>query len=208
MACKEWEEWLVSDLYDELDEERRDDLRHHLERCEACRAAQDELAGARSVLRDASPEIPPSRQVLVLERPTRFAARWRGFAAGFAAATILLAAGWLVGRASGPAGTRLTHPSGGDAVPVAEFIDRDTFQSALDQQRSEYRSLFDRPAGDEVDAALVNLQAAWEQQRREDLEFVLRQIAAAEVRTGTRIGENRQALRYIALSDRPDLTER
>lgn len=208
MACKDWQEWIVSDLYGELDDERRRDLRAHLERCESCRCERDDLAGARSLLRDASPEIPPSRQVVVLGEATRAQARWRGFAAGFAAASILLAAGWLVGRASVPDVARLADPAERDAMPVAEFIDRDTFQHALDQQRNEYRALLDRPATDDMDATLVNLQAAWELQRREDLEFVLQQIVAAEARTGARIGENRQALQYIALSERPDLTER
>ena len=44
--------------------------------------------------------------------------------------------------------------------------------------------------------------------RAEELDYMLGQIEASEVRTGARIGQTNQALRYVALASNPNVSER
>ena len=59
----------------------------------------------------------------------------------------------------------------------------------------------------DLESRFASLEERLEQRREADLRFVLDQIQAAEVRSGAAIGENSNAIRYIALASDPAITE-
>jgi hypothetical protein len=232
MSCDRWNNEWVAHLYDELSEGEESILREHLAECPDCRATMEELEGSRAALRDACPEVPSRPAVIVLRPASRFRPFW-AWVASAACAIVVFASGLAAGRLGAPS-QRLPHdvaqtPAAGateGATPAAfdgatrdELVSRIAdLSSRLDaiEQGSGKPSAADTASND-GDPWLTKaefLEAMQRHERRADLkrsrdyEFVLSQIAAAEWRTGTQIGETREALNWVALRSDPRLSER
>jgi hypothetical protein len=61
---------------------------------------------------------------------------------------------------------------------------------------------------DELDARFAKFERRMDDKYAEQLDYTLGQIEASETRTGARIGQTNQALRYVALASNPNVTER
>jgi hypothetical protein len=60
---------------------------------------------------------------------------------------------------------------------------------------------------DDLDARIDALRAAVEQRRREDVDLLLAEIAATELRAGAALDATRRTLQYYALASDPGVTE-
>ena len=220
MTCKQWNDEWVAKLYGELeaDEERRVD--QHLADCDACRETLEQLSVSRQWLQDAAPLVPATPRVVVLE-PPRFRYPVWAFAAGAACALLLFAAGLFAGR--GIFATPATPPLGANDDQLNKPVLQAEFLMALQETRDEFErklALVSRSQPqaqpDTLRAALNrqqlqdeldHLQRSFEVSRAEDFNFLLQEITAAELRTGSRINDTRQVLRYYVLSADPRLSE-
>ena len=216
MSCDRWNEQLVAALYDELNEAERNELDLHLAGCADCRREMDELAGARDSLRLAEPHVPYSPRVVVLESPRRRIRSWWSFAAGFACASLLLCAGLVAGwQMAQPGGDRTVIPYdqvGPDASVPAGFVTREELTAAMTAQEQRLQSIYRDGNGEvvspgDLDTRLSRLENGINQQRRNDLRFVLQEILASELRAGSAIDETQQAVRYLAVANQPGLSE-
>ena len=127
------------------------------------------------------------------------------FAAGFAAATVLLAAGLAAGLVLSPAGE----------IPIAEhpelkaqidLIDRSQLDQALDARDARIMNMIDQRSG-QVQTSLTEFSSALEARRREDLRLVLGELITTEMWTGKAIHENRESLRHLTLASQPGVTQ-
>jgi hypothetical protein len=217
MACDNWKERLVAGLYDELEGPQREELEAHLEACSACRNEMEELNGARESLRLAEPAVPYAPRVVVLERPERKIRSWWSFAAGFACASLLLAVGLFAGMqiAAGGADNPVIPFDPADpygAVPASDTVTRQEMEAALQNQEARLRALYtdNRPdmlSPQDLDTRFASFETSLDQQRRNDLRFLLQEIFAAEVRSGTAIDETQRAVRYLAVANHPAVSE-
>jgi len=210
MACEEWHERLAARLYDEDDPATRDEVDEHLARCEACRGDFAELSRARAWLAAGAPEVPASRPVVVLGRLGGRTALARWGTAALAAAAVLVA-----GIAIGVAFERSGGTGRGDAGPDAARLDE-----LLAAQRAELTREFDAridaaieqaradlATRSDVDRGIANLRRAIADGRREDVDYLLAEIAGVELRSGAALDETARTLRYYALASNPDVTE-
>lgn len=217
MACQGWNEMLVARLYDELSGPDSRKLDDHLAGCVGCRRELETLAESRAWLATARPEIPSAPRIVVL-RSRQPAQSWMGFAAGFAAAALLLVAGlaggwaWaerarpaasgtdLVARGERPAGPSLT------ATPVeyvtpAQFreleqrLDRN--DGRLEQIRSAIPARVMTP--EEFRTQLAAFRQDHELRRDAEMQMLLQEIAGVEVRTGARIGQTQDVLEDLVV---------
>ena len=227
MSCEEsWKEVLVSRLYDEITPDEEERLSHHLASCKACSEELEELSSARRLLGEAEPTIPAPPRVLVLDPRSR-RPFWSAFAAGFAAAGLLLGAGitagWLMaggrGSPSAPSGEIVIDLPGQPDPPVALA----TLEDRLDSQRNQIQYLYtsmglpDSHRGSEptraqpvrvltrkeFESGLDLLRNQVRQRRSQDLQILLEEIVGVEVRTDARIGETQEALGYMILASDP-----
>ena len=60
---------------------------------------------------------------------------------------------------------------------------------------------------DDLEHAIETLRDAIDSGRREDVDFILAEIAAAEMRSGAALDATRERLRYYALAENPGATE-
>jgi predicted anti-sigma-YlaC factor YlaD len=90
-ACERASQWISLDLDGELTELERAALARHLERCDGCRAASDEIGGFTSLLREA-PLVGLARPAVV-DSPgrARFRATRRAAVVALAAAAAVVA---------------------------------------------------------------------------------------------------------------------
>ncbi len=218
MACERWEETLVAALYDEIEPDRKQALESHLETCPGCRESFEELAAARTALRRAEPRLPNAPPVVLLDAPRRWGWRWTSFAAGFACASVLLAAGVLAGMrlAAAPAAGTPPEPTTADAgasVPAAVASRLDALERELRARQDsrlaaaveEMRDQSVTPG--QLDTRLASFEGSLDRRRREDVRLLLGEILAAEVRSGAAISETQKALRYVAAANRPGMSE-
>jgi hypothetical protein len=59
----------------------------------------------------------------------------------------------------------------------------------------------------ELEAALARLERKVNGARAADLDYMMGQVTASEVRSGQRLGITNQALRYVALASNPNVSE-
>jgi predicted anti-sigma-YlaC factor YlaD len=217
MACEAWNEHLVARLYGEMDEAEEGRLAAHLTRCAACRAELGQLGAARDRLRQAKPALPASpRVVLLAPRPLRRPV-W-AFAAGFACALLVLVAGlgagWTLRGREGQGNA--------PAAPIAAALTREEVEGRL----REHEAALDRrlgttpwvPSGSpasgaesavtkkDLEAAFSRLEKKLDSRRATDIGYVLDAISASELRSSARIGQTREALRYVALASDPRIS--
>jgi len=217
MSCQGWEERIVADLYEETDPAEREEVRRHLSACESCRRDREGLAAARAALGDARPAVPPSPRIVVLRsRPSR--------AISYAVAASLAAVGLLAGislswswQAKGVA-ARLAA----SAPPTTSAPDRADLEALVDQrvarileERGAEREAApasrrdeDAVSRSEVEALLTKLEKKLDRGRSSDVRYLLDEMAGVEARTGYRLGETQQAIRYLALASDPRISER
>jgi len=214
MTCKDWNEDWVAHLYSELDPEQERTLAAHLDRCASCRATLDELSSVRRTLREAAPVVPSAPRVVVLgargRRPP-----WL-LAASLAAAVLLVGAALV----AWPRWTEPAPSSGTADLRPAEDADRETIARmeatirALEERLARLetkppRETLVSPAvsKQELALALDHLTRRFDRERARDLESVVQALTAAELRTGSRLDQTREAVHLLALRQDPRFTE-
>jgi putative zinc finger protein len=211
MACETYQERLVDLLYDELGSSERAEVEAHLASCGACRAAMEQLAEGRSLLAGAAGGIPRAPRVVVLA-PTLARRPWVGIAAGAFLAGVLASAGFFAGMRAAE-----RPPEGAPRVASATPSDlralEASFDRRLEEQRKEMRSLIERtePAQgvrkEDLANAVGQLEKKVDGWRANDVEYLLGQLAAVDKRQSTQLGQTQEALRYVALSRDPRVSE-
>ena len=211
MSCDTWQEAIVGRLYGEIEAAEDRALESHLETCVACRGALDEMRRLRVVMQENEPEVGRPPRVVVLRDSSRF--RPALLAASLVGAALLAGvgagAGYAVGRQNAPAVAPVT---------VANTVATDARIRELEGRLAALSSSL-KAAPQTVPAATGvtedGLQAAFAKfERRLDNKYgaayddLASQIEASETRTGARIGQTNQALRYVALASNPNVTER
>jgi hypothetical protein len=228
MSCKSWKEDWVAHLYDELDPEEEESLQAHLGECEECTRRLDELSASRRLLREACPEVPATPSVVVLG-PRRIARPLWSFAAGAACATLIFGVGLLAGyRLPGAAPPQrealaAAQPAAVGSPPAVQpaTLTQEQMQARLEPLLQRIDTLetglaacgSDRPDDQWLTRAQFNdeidrLERRADLKRTRDLEFLLAEITATEVRTGSYLNQTREALQMVAMRSDPRLTER
>lgn len=225
MSCSHWNEEWVAHLYDELDPSEERLLQQHLEGCSECARRMDELSAARDALREARPEVPATPSVVVL-RPRRFSGPLWAYAAGAACAVLVfalgVAAGYRLPGAAAPAAGALPAVAGataaqGRTAAAPEQLIQARLDPLLQRIDTLEAGLAACNAGPSSGAWLTRQQFDEEMRRMErrsdlkrarDVDFLLGEIGAAEMRTGTYLNRTREALQVVALRSDPQLTER
>ena len=210
MACNEWNDAWVAQLYGELEPAEENRLNEHLVDCGDCRARIAGLTESRALLRDAAPEVPAAARVIVMQPRRAIQPVW-AFAAGMTCAMLIFALGLVVGPriAGGP----VSEPDAlADFVPLAEYErSRQQLESRLDGLQGRPVAL-QQPATvltrDQLQDELTHLQRNIQVGRARDFQFLLEEISAAEWRTGSEIDRNRFALQSLALANNPYVSER
>lgn len=223
MACERWNDAILERLYDEIEPATDTALAEHLAGCRDCRGAFDALARVRGVLREHEPAVPRAPRVVVLRETSRL--RPALLAASILGAALLAGAGAGAGYAvarrgdappsvpSSPSAAKPDLDASTEAL-VRREVDRRVaaYEASLRETRAPApdRAGEDAPALTEKDlsAALAKFERRITSSRAADLDYMLGQIEASEVRTGARIGQTNQALRYVALASNPAVSER
>jgi len=211
MSCTTWNDSLTGRLYGEIGAEDDAALTAHLAACASCRETLDEFRRVRTLLRADEPETPRVPRVVVLRDRSRF--RPALLAASVLGAAVLAGAGAGAGYALG-----LSHASAPTAVAAAtpatpdvsmeELVRREVDRRIAPRHDSQAVAAGERPVSSpELRAELAKFERRLNGARTADLDYVLDQIAASEVRTGTRLGQTNQALRSVALASNPYVNE-
>lgn len=207
MTCHQWKDTWVAHLYGELDEEERNQLTAHLDRCGSCRRRLEELAEARRRLHTDVPAVPSRpRSSILLRRNERFG--WWSFAAGLACGALVFGLGFLAGS------------RGDRTAPAVSPAAREAASGDVDRLEQRLVSLEDRlerwtaatperlATREQMESELQALERRFDRRRAEDVRFLIRSITDTELRTGTWIDETRRALTYLALQQDPRANER
>jgi anti-sigma factor RsiW len=225
MACDEWKERWIDELYGELDPEEGRFLRSHLAACPTCREEMRELAAVREILKDAEPVVPVAPRVVILGGSRERAPVW-ALAAGLAALGLLaglaLSWSWQARTAAASLASNLAavqEKSGSEPVAPALAADevdrrvRDGIERYLAERSSAGYQLAGSPGAAtpltaaELDARLLQLDRKIDRARASDLQYVFDQLAVVEARNTARFGETQEAIRYVALASDPTLSE-
>jgi putative zinc finger protein len=214
MSCDKWQEAIVGRLYGEIDPAEDRALESHLESCVACRGALDDLGRLTVVLRENEPAVDRPPRVVVLRDTRRF--RPALLAASLVGAALLAGvgagAGYAVGRQGAPAASPVTvADTQATEALVQKEVDRRlaAFAASLKTEPAKSPELLaSGVTRDELDAALAKFERRMDNKNAEALDYLAGQIEASENRTGARIGQTNQALRYVALASNPNVTER
>jgi hypothetical protein len=214
MACNEWRDRLLDKLYGELEGQAQLELERHLTTCHPCRQELAALDLTRQTLAEGAPAVPEPPRVLLLDHPGgadsgsswwRRPGGFRMFAAGFAAATVLLAAGIAAGIAWS-AGNGLSTGTPPDLTAEIDLVDRLQLDEALDARDARIMNMIDQRSG-QVQTSLAEFGSAIEARRKEDLRLVLGELITTEMWTGKAIHENRESLRHLTLAGQPGVTQ-
>jgi hypothetical protein len=211
MACKEFECGIMEMLYGEVEPSARERLEAHMASCDDCRTELAELTAGRALLAASAPEIPDAPGVVILNTPERatqgdsFFGRYGMFAAGFAAAALMMAVGLATGYYLAPvSSTSLGDVAGLNAQ--IDLVDQAQLQNEMDTRDTRLIELIDHKSG-QTQADLTRFSSALDSRRKQDLRFVLSEIMATEAWAGQAIGENRQSLRHLTLANEPGVTQ-
>jgi len=227
MACEQWNHDWIAHVYGELDPEAQRRLDDHRASCAECRATLDELTASSRLLRDAAPAVPSAPRVVVLRSGVTRQPLW-AFAAGAACALVLIAAGVVAGLQMGqgsiPESVARIEQSPEFAGTKSE-LSRAEFDQAIQAQQRLFETRLAEieaqhataPSADsasptltrnELEVELTRLQRLFDVKHAAGFEFLSEEIAATEARTATWIGENREALNYLALRTDPRVSEK
>ena len=211
MDCARWHDHLIGRLYGEIAPEDDAALESHLAGCASCRSTLDDFSRVRSVLATDEPAVPRLPRVVVLRPRTRFTNA--ALAASILGAALLAGTGVGAGYALGARG-RSTSPiasSPVSATPTPAGLDEATQQFVRDEiarrlaaaqpARAPEESTAVSPA--DLQAQLAKFERKLNDARASDLDYMLGQIEASEVRTGTRIGKTNEAIKNVALASNP-----
>ena len=220
MPCNEWNEQWVAKLYAELDPEEDRLLTRHLESCEECRHALDELSQSRELLQASSPYVPASPKVVVL-RPSGLRQPVWAFASGLAAALLVFAVGLGVGYNALSAAPSDELPQlqariVSDAEARSALEARiDALEAQLVQQASATPVEMTPPetmqamvSQDQLDDGLRRLEERVNYDRVRDMEFLMGEMTAVEWRAGKWVDETREAVQLAFLQSDPRFNER
>lgn len=216
MACERFQPLIVERLYGEISADGERELARHLEGCQDCRDSLDALSRVREQLDTGDPGVALPRRVVVLKERRRLAPAL--LAASLAGAALLVGAAAGGGYAVGRMGSRAEPSVAAQPAEGAVALDaatRQAIESAVDEKIAATRrqtgsTAAARPAPvtvPQLDAALARLERNVRRDRAADMDFLMGQLAASEVRTGQRIGQTNQALRYVALASNPNVSE-
>lgn len=211
MACKEFESGLMEMLYDEIEPSRQKELLAHIASCSNCRTELEELTASRNVLAATSPMVPEAPRVIILDRSSEasghriFFGRYGMFAAGFAAAALMMAAGLVTGFYLAPDDALALNENPGLTAQI-DLVDQAQLQSELNARDARLVDLIDHKSV-ETEANMTRFSSALDSRRKQDLRFVLSEIMATEAWAGQAIGENRQSLRHLTLVNEPGVTQ-
>jgi hypothetical protein len=212
MACEHWKTDWVARVYDELDAEELRGMDAHLERCADCRATLDRLVSSRRLLHEASPRVPASPGVVVLEPRSSLPALW-SFAAGAACALIVFGAAVALGprlvrapvEASGPPTLPAAVPGDQALRELREDVRAFEARLALLESPREGRDGVLTEA--QLQATLEQLERRFDRARSQDLDYLMRSITASEMRTGQWLDQTHDALNLLALRQDPRVSE-
>jgi hypothetical protein len=223
MSCTTWNDSLTGRLYGEIEAEDEAALTAHLATCASCRKTLDEFRRVRTLLREDEPDTPPVPRVVVLRDRSRI--RPALLAASLLGAAVLAGAGAGAGYALGlghaPAPAAVaTTTSAAPGVSTEELVRREVDRriATLQDPRtiaagSKSGGSSADPAGErpispqEIRAEFAKFERRLNGARAADLDYVLDQIAASEVRIAARLGKTNQALRSVALASNPYVNE-
>ena len=222
MSCTTWNESVTGRLYGEIGAEDDATLTAHLATCASCREALDAFQRVRTLLREDEPDMPRVPRVVVLRDRSGF--RPTAWAASLLGAAVLAGAGAGAGYALGsghapaPAAVAAARPAVG--VSTEELVRREVDRriAALQDPRMTAAvptSLRTSPGANgerpinapELRAELAKFERRLSGARAADLDYVLDQIAASEVRVGARLGQTNQALRSVVLASNSYVNE-
>jgi hypothetical protein len=218
MSCSAWNERWVARHYGELDPEDERLLEEHLAGCESCRSTLEDLGRARSLLREGMPSIPAAPRTVVL-RTSRWSQPVWAFAGGLAAALVVFALGAWAGLTvlGGSERAVVSEPgtrAGGEAASPAA-IERRIVSLEAELARLSARPEPEPavPAGscvtpEQLEAGLSRLEQQVRYDRFGDVEYLLGEMQAVERRAAGWVDETREAVRLVALSSDPRLSER
>ena len=224
MSCSHWNEEWVAHLYGELQPAEEKRLEQHLEGCASCRETLEQLDGSRRILRESAPYVPAAPRVVMLQ-PGRMRRPAFAFASGMACAVIVFALGVALGYGSADRSPEPTDAALQTASNVEQgWVPRSELTSALQANREAMEARFARleeyattrtapvempptATAAQLEAELRRLQRRIDASRARDFELLLREITASELRTGSRIVQTQNALRFVALKDDPRFTE-
>ena len=227
MPCKQWNDEWVAHLYGELNPADEQVLERHLETCAPCRSTFEELSASRRLLQEAAPVVPATPRVVVLRPRPLWANAW-AFAAGATCALILFGAGFWAGPYFSTQATPGVEPTARMEQPAPienlarpashdESEKRDEFTKSI---RSDLLALEQRlaqleghsaPQGvdpQDFQQAINGLQRRFNRERAEDLEYVMRSLTAAELRTGSWMDQTQDAINVLAMRQDPRFAER
>jgi Putative zinc-finger len=210
MDCTHWNESLIGRLYDEISAEENVALETHLGTCAACRATLDDMRRVRGVLAADEPVVPRAPRVVVL-RAHRSWTR-SAMAASLLGAALLgglgTGAGYALGRQRAPqAPVATTGPEAGR--PTAVTLDPATEELIRNEVARRVEAIeAARPAAEAPDAIraadlkaeLARFERKLNAARATELDYMLGEIEASELRTGSRIGKTNDAIRTVALA--------
>jgi hypothetical protein len=218
MSCERFQQSIVGRLYEENSPDEDVALDAHLSVCSSCAADLASLARVRGEIRDNEPEMPRVPRVVVLGARPRFQPALL--------AASLLGAALLAGGAAGSGYALLKRPVPAGVGSAARVPTLDPATDALiakevDRRVALLAARHEAPAGPgaaaltpggavtkaELDAALQRLERRVNGARAADLDYMMSQVTASEVRSGQRIGQTNQALRYVALASNPRVSE-
>jgi hypothetical protein len=210
MDCTHWNESLIGRLYDEISAEENVALETHLGTCAACRASLDELRRVRGVLAADEPAVPRTPRVVVL-RAQRSWTR-AAMAASLLGAALLgglgTGAGYALGRQRAPM-QRVVATGPESARPATVALDPTTEELIRNEVARRMEAIeAARPAASQPDALrsadlkaeLARFERKLNAARATDLDYMLGEIQASELRTGSRIGKTNDAIRTVALA--------
>lgn len=223
MPCAGQEERIVADLYGELEPLERESLLRHLAGCEPCRREREHLGAARSYLQAARPEVPVTPRVVVL---TSRASRLPSLAVAASLAAVGLLAGisvswsWQAKRAAELAA--LQNGRNETQAAIAELPTRTQLEALVDERLARFRDeqaprnaspTVAEPAmrgltRSELEDRLARMERKLDRSRADDVRFLLGEMEGVENRTGMRLGQTQEAIRYLALANDPRISER
>ena len=224
MACDTWRDRRIAYVYqDHADEAERLAVEAHLESCAPCRDDVTGLMRAREALRSSAPLVPAMpHSPVVAARPSLRPAL--AFAAGLGLAAVLVGAGmasgyWLASRGPRQAAPASAPQTAGlpasDAAPSPEDFRRAVMKEVderLAQRDRDWSSRLarvhspDAVTADDLQTMFAAYEKRADQRRESDIDYLLGEIGAAELRTGASIGETQRALQVVALANNPSAT--
>lgn len=226
MRCEDFREDLIDRIYGEQEPEGRERLSTHLSECSACTEELQALERTRGILQRSLPDVPSAPRVVLLQ-PRASRIPMLAVAASLAGVGLLsgLAAAWAW-QARGAAET-LAQSAGRAApvraLPASDSVSREEMERWFDARLAQVlEDRGARPAAPrteqasgssrtltkpEVDALLARMERKLDRDRSADVQYLLGEMAAVEARTGLQLGETQQAIKYLALTSDPRITE-